>query len=99
MTTEPSAGPAQPLADSALVIVDVQVGFDDPVWGTRNNPAFEGNLQQLLDAWTAAGLPLVYVRHDSSEADSPLHPDRRGNELQGLLASASPDLLVTKQVN
>ena len=58
--------------------------------GGPNNPAFEGNLQRLLEAWAAAGLPLVYVRHDSSEADSPLHPDRRGNQLQELLATASP---------
>lgn len=88
-----------PLAGSALVVVDVQQGFADPAWGTRNNPAFEENLQGLLEAWAEAGLPLVYVRHDSGEADSPLHPDRPGNELQKVLATASPDLLVTKQVN
>jgi nicotinamidase-related amidase len=102
MTTEPIPEPtaaADPLASSALVVVDVQEGFADPAWGTRNNPAFEGNLQQLLEAWTAAGLPLVYVRHDSSEAHSPLYPNQPGNELQELLATASPDLLVTKQVN
>ena len=91
--------PAIPLRDTALVVVDVQQGFADPAWGQRNNPAFEENLQGLLTAWTAAGLPLVYVRHDSSEADSPLHPDRAGNQLQDLLGVASPDLLVTKQVN
>jgi len=102
MTTEPIPEPtaaADPLAASALVVVDVQEGFADPAWGPRNNPAFEGNLQRLLAGWAAAGLPLVYVRHDSSEAGSPLHPDRRGNQLQELLAAASPDLLVTKQVN
>ena len=102
MTAEPTDEPtaaADPLAASALVVVDVQEGFADPSWGPRNNPAFEGNLQRLLEAWAAAGLPLVYVRHDSSEADSPLHPDRPGNQLQELLATASPDLLVTKQVN
>ena len=98
MTAEPTAT-ADPLSTSALVVVDVQEGFADPSWGPRNNPAFEGNLQRLLEAWAAAGHPLVYVRHDSSEADSPLHPHRRGNQLQELLATASPDLLVTKQVN
>jgi nicotinamidase-related amidase len=95
MTTEAT----HPLATSALVVVDVQEGFDDPAWGTRNNPGFEDNLRRLLEAWSHAGLPLVYVRHDSSEPDSPLHPERRGNDLQMVLAAASPDLLVTKQVN
>lgn len=88
-----------PLARHALVVVDVQEGFADPSWGTRNNPAFEGNLAQLLEAWTAAGLPLVHVRHDSDEPDSPLHPDHPGNRLQPLVAGGTPDLLVTKQVN
>jgi nicotinamidase-related amidase len=95
MTTEPT----HPLATSALVVVDVQEGFDDPAWGTRNNPEFEHNLQRLLEAWAHAGLPLVYVRHDSNDPDSPLHPDRPGNDLQKVLATASPDLLVIKHVN
>ena len=88
-----------PYERHALVVVDVQEGFHDPSWGTRNNPDFEANLGELLAAWHAAGLPLVYVRHDSDEPGSTLHPDHPGNRLQPLLDAASPDLLVTKQVN
>jgi nicotinamidase-related amidase len=82
----------------ALVVVDVQQGFDDPVWGPRNNPACEENVATLIEAWRAKGQPIVYVRHDSSESESPFTPGQRGNEFQEIL-SAEPDLLVVKSVN
>jgi nicotinamidase-related amidase len=82
----------------ALVVVDVQQGFDDPVWGPRNNPACEENVATLIEAWRAKGQPIVYVRHDSSESESPFTPGQRGNEFQEIL-SGEPDLLVVKSVN
>ena len=83
----------------ALIVVDVQRAFDDAgYWGRRNNPDCERNVGLLIDAWRAAGDPIVFVRHDSDEPDSPLRPDRPGNEFKDVV-TGSPDLLVTKQVN
>ncbi len=82
----------------ALVVVDAQVGFDDPWWGPRNNPSCDAHIASLAQAWSAAGLPLVHVRHDSRSPGSPLNPDQPGNRLQDYLP-AEPDLLVVKQVN
>ena len=82
----------------ALVVVDSQQGFDDPAWGPRDNPACDDNIAALVRHWAGRGRPLVYVRHDSEEPDSPLHPSRPGNALKDYLAPA-PDLLVTKSVN
>jgi nicotinamidase-related amidase len=84
---------------SALIVVDVQRAFDDAsVWGRRNNPDCEANVGRLLDAWRAAGDPIVFVRHDSDEDDSSLAPGRPGNEFKDVV-TGEPDLLVTKQVN
>ncbi len=83
---------------TALIVVDVQAGFDDPVWGQRNNPDFEANLAALIAAWRAAERPIVYVRHDSVTPGSPLRPDHAGNAFQPMV-DGTPDLLVSKNVN
>ncbi len=82
----------------ALVVVDVQRGFDDPSWGPRNNPDCDANIAALVQEWSDHGRPLVFVRHDSVLPDSPLHPTSAGNSLKSYL-DQEPHLLVTKSVN
>ncbi|NYD42608.1 cysteine hydrolase family protein [Nocardioides panaciterrulae] len=85
--------------NTALVVVDAQVGFDDPWWGPRDNPDCDANIAALADAFVGSGRPVVYVRHESENPDSPLHPGRPGNALKPYLARHRPDLVVTKSVN
>ena len=86
-------------AATALIVVDVQQAFDDAgYWGRRNNPGCEANVATLVAEWRARERPVVFVRHDSDEDDSPLRPDQPGNALKPEL-TGEPDLLVTKQVN
>jgi nicotinamidase-related amidase len=85
-------------AAPALVIVDVQQGFDDPSWGRRDNPVCEENIGALLGRWRERGWPVVFVRHDSDEPGSPLAAGCSGNAFKRVLDGA-PDLLVTKSVN
>ena len=82
----------------ALVVVDAQQGFDDPAWGPRNNDDCDANIASLVRVWAERGRPVVYVRHDSTEPGSPLHPSSPGNRLKDYL-EPEPDLLVTKSVN
>lgn len=96
MTTSsaPSPGPR-----AALIVVDVQRGFDDAgYWGRRDNPSCEANIAALLGHWQETGRPVVFVRHDSATPTSPLHPDNPGNAFKDIL-TGTPDLLVRKTVN
>ncbi|MGV8912670.1 MAG: cysteine hydrolase family protein [Rhodoglobus sp.] len=84
---------------TALIVVDVQQGFDDSdYWGDRNNRDCESNIGMLVGHWRREGWPIVYVRHDSLDPASPLHPSADGNQFKDVL-SGTPELLVSKSVN
>jgi nicotinamidase-related amidase len=39
---------------TALLVVDVQKGLEDPALGPRNNPDCEENIRRLIDVWRRA---------------------------------------------
>lgn len=84
---------------TALLIIDVQQGFDDPTWGTRNNPDAEKNIVRLLEAWRDQDGLVVCVQHLSTEPDSPLRPGRPGVQLRPAVRPRDGELLIQKQVN
>src|SRR5919108_276702 len=78
----------------ALIVLDVQRGFDDAsYWGERNNPRCEENIAALLAGWRRAGRPVIFVRHDSREPGSPLAPGQPGNAFKDVV-DGEPDVLV-----
>lgn len=89
--------------NAALVVVDVQKGFDEEEhWGRRNNPEADENIASLIDVWQASGRPVVFVRHDSPKPESPLRPGQAGNDFKSYVEERrgkGPELLVSKTVN
>lgn len=86
-------------APTALLLIDVQRGFDDPRWGERNNPEAEGNLARLLAAWRQAGAPVIHVQHLSGVPDSPLRPGQPGAETKAEVRPLPTEPLFQKRVN
>lgn len=87
------------LAHAALLIIDVQEGFDDPVWGRRNNPQAEAQIARLLAAWRERHWPVIHVQHDSLIPDSPLHPANAGHAFKEVAAPRPGETVLSKQVN
>lgn len=91
--------------NAALVVVDVQKGFDESeFWGPRNNPAADENIASLIAAWQNTDRPVVFVRHDSNNPGSPLRTGYQGNDFKDYVEErrgkgGGSELLVTKSVN
>lgn len=86
-------------ATTALLVIDVQRGFDEDVWGERNNGAAETRISALLERWRETGRPVVPTRHDSQEPDSPLRPDQPGNAFKPETAPTEEEPTFRKTVN
>ncbi len=87
-------------SSAALLLIDVQQGFDDPAWwGARNNPGAEANMVRLLAAWRAAGRLVLHVKHNSRSARSPLHPANAGNAFKPEVAPLPGEPVFEKDVN
>ncbi len=57
-----------PLTQSALLVIDAQDSFKvGPRWARRNNHRFEHNVASLIDAYRAAGLPVIFFLHTDSD--------------------------------
>lgn len=86
-------------SDAALILVDLQLAIDDPRWGPRNNPHAERAIAALLAAWREEGLPVVHIRHDSAEPDSPYRPDRPSHAFKPETAPAAGEAVVGKRAH
>lgn len=52
------------LHNQALILVDMQVGFLEPCWGERNNPALEKNVENLLGVFRSKMWTVAHARLD-----------------------------------
>lgn len=80
-----------------LLLIDIQAGFDAPVWGPRNNPGAEAAAAGLLAHARAAGWTVIHVRHVSTVPGSPLSGP--GTEFKPEVAPRPGEAVVEKSVN
>lgn len=85
--------------NTALLVIDVQKGFDEPHWGKRNNLDAESNISKLIDAWRSKQQPIIHIQHCSADPDSPLHPKQAGNAFKKEALPVAGEKIFTKSVN
>jgi nicotinamidase-related amidase len=73
--------------DTVLLVIDVQQAIEHPCWGARNNPGADDRIAALVGAWRECSMPIVHVRHDSTEPESPYRP---GQALHAFKPCAAP---------
>jgi nicotinamidase-related amidase len=84
----------------ALLVLDVQKGFDDPSWGERNNPQAEENIVKLLTEWRKRGWEIIYSQHLSLLANSPLnYQNKEGIEFKEIIKPLPHEVVFQKNVN
>jgi nicotinamidase-related amidase len=86
-------------SNAALLIIDVQKGFDEPIWGRRNNPYMEQRIAELLYVWRASKRPVIHARHMSIDPSSPLRPGQSGNDFKNAVAPIAGETVIEKRVN
>lgn len=84
---------------SALLVVDVQVGFDEPIWGPRNNPHAEENIAALLAAWRSSGGRILHVHHESQSPSGQFQRNTAGQLPKPEAQPAEGEKIYRKSVN
>lgn len=83
----------------ALLLIDVQQAFEDASFGQSYPANVDRHIEELLVAWRGRQLPVVIVRHDSTEPNSLLRPERPGNALKAFVEPRQGEWLISKNVN
>jgi nicotinamidase-related amidase len=85
--------------NAALLVIDMQQGFDDPAWGPRNNPGAEAKVAALIAAWRAARALVVHVHHDSPDPEGLLRRGTPGNAPKPEARPREDEWVYRKSVN
>ncbi len=85
--------------NAALLVVDVQAGFDAPAWGPRNNPQAEANIAALIAAWRAPRGLVVHAHHESLHQDGHFRWGTPGRKPKPEAQPRAVDWVYAKTVN
>jgi len=90
--------------NAALLLIDIQKGVDAlEHWGgpsgRRNNPGAESCMEELLSSWRENALPVIFTRHDSWEAASPLKWSLSTGDMKEGFEPADGEVVIRKHAN
>jgi nicotinamidase-related amidase len=85
--------------NTALILIDVQDGLDDPRLGQRSNPDAERNMARLLAVWRERQRPIFHIQHMSTEPHSTLRPELPGNAIKRIVAPSGDEPVLQKTVS
>ena len=85
----------------ALLLVDIQKAFLEKDYPglIRNNEHAEFICGKILKKWRTLDLPIIHVRHSSSNPESKLHKSRPGFEFNDYVTPLETEMVLTKEVN
>jgi nicotinamidase-related amidase len=86
-------------SNAALLVVDMQKGFDDASWGERNNPDAESRVAALLRCWRDVSAPVIHVHHWSQSPAGCFWPGTAGSEPKAQAAPRPDEAVYHKRVN
>ncbi|MEL6750954.1 MAG: cysteine hydrolase family protein [Pseudomonadota bacterium] len=81
----------------ALLIIDMQIAGSDPALGERGQPEAEANAARLLSAWRERGEPVIHIRHDDMNPESPYAPGKPGHAFRKEVAPLPHEEVVEKR--
>lgn len=85
----------------ALLLVDIQKAFLEKDYPglIRNNEHAEFICGKILKKWRSLDLPIIHVRHSSTNPESKLHKSRPGFEFNDYVTPLETEMVLTKEVN
>ena len=87
------------VAAPTLLVIDVQRAFEDPAWGSRNNPVAEEAIAEAIAGWRAHGAPVVHVRHESTGPEGRFVPGTPAADFRPEARPRAGEPVITKHVN
>ena len=85
----------------ALLLVDIQKAFLEKDYPglIRNNENAEFICGKILKKWRTLDLPIIHVRHSSTNPESKLHKYRPGFEFNDYVTPLETEIVLIKEVN
>ena len=87
--------------NAALLLVDIQKAFLEKDYPgiIRNNEDAEFICGKILKKWRTLDLPVIHVRHSSTNPESKLHKSKPGFEFNDYVIPLNTEIVLTKKVN